>query len=356
VKFKLFSAAMALVLALSLCLVMAAPASAGPGPSIGFWQSSDPDSGIAEFSSAHYHSASYSAHLEAYKDYSPNDYHEVYVASPTGVTTLNDLDSVSLWYYCPSGKSDVMPLIDVWLDTDGSYNTNFPPTGDDEWLLGMIGDVSTFDAWVEVPLSDIEWVRATGGHVYGDGSAGLDAAKAETTSVGSYSTMGNCPLLAVGVETGGPGTYISSRTDDQVFYIDDLEIDGTTYDLGPTSSVGLTADVPDIVAISANPTSIDFGTVYPGGVVSGPTISVENIGTIKVNVDADLDPLTGTVFNYLKLGDSYSSGYSGSWPNEIINLDPDEINTLSTALDVPSSYIPSGTETATLVFTATASP
>jgi hypothetical protein len=333
------------VLAVSLMLVPAAVI-ADPGPSIGFWQSDDPDSGIAEFSTYAYHSAGYSAHLVAYKAYAPKDHHEVYVASPTGVDSLNDLDSVSLWYYCPSGSNAVAPLIDVWLDLDGTYNPAFPPTGDDEWLLGMIADVTTWNTWVEVSLDDIKWVRATGGTVYGYGAAGLTAAKA---------ALGDRPLLAIGVETGGPGTYISSRTYDMDFYIDDLEIDGITYDLGPTSSVGLTADVPDIVAISANPTSIDFGTVYPGDVINGDTISVENIGTVKADVDADLAPLTGTVFNYLKLGGAYSSGYSGSWPDKITNLDPDEINTLTTALDVPSTYVPGGTETATLVFTATAS-
>jgi hypothetical protein len=358
-KRKIFSILFATVLAVSLVLVPAV-VSADPGPSIGFWQSSDPDSGNAEFSTAHSHSPSYSAHLEAYVDYAPNDYHEVYVANPTGVTTLNDLDSVSLWYYCPSGDNAVAPLIDVWLDLDGNYNTVFPPTGDEEWLLGMIDDVTTFDAWVEVPLSDIEWVRAMGGTVYGDGSAGLDAAKAEEDTTNSiyggaevYDTLGECPVLAVGVETGGPGTYISSRDYDQDFYIDDLEIDGTTYDLGPTSSVGMTAEVPDIVAISANPTSIDFGTVYPGGVVTGPDINVENIGTVTANVDATLSPQTDTVFNYLKLGGSYSSGYSGSWPDKITNLAPDGIDTLSTELDVPSTYDPEGEEIATLIFTAT---
>ena len=351
-KRKTFSILFALVLVLSLVPVVV---SADPGPSIGFWQSSDPDSGNAEFSTARSHSPSYSAHLEAYVAYAPNDHHEVYVASPTDVTYLNDLDSVSLWYYCPTGDPNaVAPLIDVWLDTDTNYSLAFPPTGDDEWLLGMIDDVTNHGAWVEVPLSEIEWVRATGGHIYGEGSTGLDNAKAETSS-GSYATLGDCPVLAIGIEAGGPGTYISSRTYDQDFYVDDLEIDGTTYDLGPTSSVGMTAEVPDIVAISAIPTSIDFGTIYPGGVVAGPNINVENIGTVTVDVDAELSPLTGSVFNYLKLGGAYSSGYSGSWPDKITDLVPDESNALSTALDVPSGYDPKGEEIATVIFEATAS-
>lgn len=120
------------------------------------------------------------------------------------------------------------------------------------------------------------------------------------------------------------------------------------------STVALTADVPDIVAISATPTSIAFGTVYPGQTAVGDNITVRNIGTKTVAVDATLDPMTGTVFNYLKLKGVYSSGYSGAWSPIISNLLPSANQTLTTALDVPSTYIPQGPEEATLVFEATA--
>jgi hypothetical protein len=347
---RLFSILFALVLVLSLSLVTAV-VSADPGPRIGFWQSSEPASGTAEFSTTYSHSASYSAHLEAYVAYAPNDYHEAYVANPTGVTLLNDLASVSLWYYCPAGDNDVAPLIDVWLDTNGVYSTDFPPTGDDEWLLGMIDDVTTPGAWVEVTLSEITWVRATGGTVYGAGSAGLTAAKAETNS-GIYDTLGVCPLLAIGIETGGPGTYISSRAYDQDFYIDDLKINDVTYDLGPTSSVGLTAEVPSIIAISVTPTSIDFGTLYPGQSSSITTVTVENIGTVTVGVDASVSP-TGKVFDYLKLDDTSPPTTSvGDWG--ITDLAVSDSDLAYTQLVVPSNYSAQGTETATLIFEATA--
>jgi len=128
-----------------------------------------------------------------------------------------------------------------------------------------------------------------------------------------------------------------------------------TVTLEPNTDVGLTAETPTITAISVDPTSIDFGTVNPGDVVSGPNITVENIGTVKVSVDASLDPLTGTVFNYLKLGGVPSPAYCGDWTDYIISsLDPSGIKSLTTVLAVPSTYTAQGSEQTTLIFEATA--
>jgi len=224
-KRNIFSILFALVLVLALSLIMTVPIAAQDyEPTIGWWQSANPASGTAEYSTAQRHSADYSVYLEAIKAYSPNDYHEVYVANPTGVDSLADLNNVSFWYYCPSTSDEVAPLVDVWLDMDDSYSREYPPSGDDEWLLGMIADVTVRDTWVQVTHDDINWVRATGGTVYGYGSAGLTAALASLT---------DRPILAIGVETGGPGTYISSRDGDQEFYIDDLTINSTTYAMDP---------------------------------------------------------------------------------------------------------------------------
>jgi hypothetical protein len=60
--------------------------------------------------------------------------------------------------------------------------------------------------------------------VYGYGSVGLAAALA---------SLGDRPILAIGVETGGPGTYIRNRSSDQEFYIDDLAVNGNNYDMDP---------------------------------------------------------------------------------------------------------------------------
>ncbi len=115
--------------------------------------------------------------------------------------------------------------------------------------------------------------------------------------------------------------------------------------------VGLTAETPTITAINVDPTSIDFGTVNPGDVVSGDNITVENIGTVKVDVDADLN--LGTVFDYLQLNGAYSTGYLGHW-DIIKGLLPNTEKVVTTQLVVPSTYSAQGSETTTLVFEATA--
>jgi len=119
------------------------------------------------------------------------------------------------------------------------------------------------------------------------------------------------------------------------------------------STVALTAEVPDIVAISATPTSIDFGTVYPGHTAVGDNITVKNIGTKTVNVDASV--AGGAVFGYLQL--SIGSGWittAPSWPSLITGLTMGASKTVYNQLPVPSGYTPTGTETATLIFEATA--
>jgi len=118
--------------------------------------------------------------------------------------------------------------------------------------------------------------------------------------------------------------------------------------------VGLNAELEQIVAISVLPTFIHFGDIIPGSPVAGDDIDVENIGTVSCDVDAELDPLTGSVFNYLKLGGSYSPGYSGEWDAQITGLAPTAIQSLTTSLEPPATYSAQGVEYVNLIFYATA--
>ncbi|GAJ15392.1 unnamed protein product, partial [marine sediment metagenome] len=185
--------------------------------------------GTVEYSTIQAHSLTYSVYLEALKADSPSDSAEVYVV-PTGVDTLDDLDSVSFWYYAPTGCDPVPPQIDIWLDTDGTYTTTIPCSGDEDWLLGQFPLVTTFDTWVQVPLSAITWIRASG-TIYGTGADGLTAAKAETDLVGSYTRMGECPVVGIGIQAGSTATRATNRSGDQKFYVDDLTINAITYDM-----------------------------------------------------------------------------------------------------------------------------
>lgn len=338
---KKLSIVIALVLALSLILVPAV-VSANPGPIIGFWQPNVPTGGTVEYSTTRYHSPGWSVYLEALKASSPADSNEIYVGQPTGVTNLNSLTNVSFWYYAPTGGDPVPPQIDVWLDTDTNYSYGPPPTGDDAWLLGRVANVTTFDTWVEVTHDDIQWIKAAGGQIYGMGSAGLTAAK------GDY---GADQVLAIGIQAGSQSGWAKARSGDQQFYVDDFTINAITYDLGPTSGVGLTAEVPSIVAISVTPTGIDFGTLYPGQTSATTTLTVENIGTVTIDVDASVAP-TGKVFDYLQL-DTVQVPITDLITNLASGTAATAINA---RLVVPQAYSPQGPETATLIFIATPTP
>jgi len=242
-------------------------------------------------------------------------------------------------------------------------------TGGDHGVKGGYGLL------VETNQSEVYFFTEAGGVCFAGAALTLDA---WNHVVGTYDDAGNIAIYVNGeYKDGGnfPGyapyatdrpLYIGGNPDDDGFapyefngIIDEIVI----YDRALTADevlvryqttiVTLTAETPQITAISVTPTSIDFGTVKPGDVVSGPDVTVENIGTVKVSVDAGLDPLTGTVFNYLKLNGAYSSGYSGAWSPIVSSLLPSGIKSLTTALDVPSTYSAQGNEAAILVFEAT---
>ena len=116
-------------------------------------------------------------------------------------------------------------------------------------------------------------------------------------------------------------------------------------------STKLKADVPDITAISVDPTSIDYGTLLPGQTSAQKDITVENVGTRTVTVDIAVNP-AGTVFDYLEL--FKATWGTGPWDDFITGLAMGSSSVVPTRLAVPATYPPGDSETATLVFTATA--
>lgn len=129
-----------------------------------------------------------------------------------------------------------------------------------------------------------------------------------------------------------------------------------TYNDTDLASLSLNADIEQITAITVGPVFIHFGNLALGASSSTEVILVENVGTVAVSVGALLDPLTGTVFNELKLNGAYSpSSKSGNWPTVpgLGNLLPSIIGTVNAQLVIPATYSAQGTEYATLVFIAT---
>jgi len=124
------------------------------------------------------------------------------------------------------------------------------------------------------------------------------------------------------------------------------------------STVGLTAEVPDIVAISATPTSIDFGTVYPGQTAVGDNIVVTNVGTQTVDVDASATGSAMICTNLMLRNPpkDWSDWVVGTpWSNIVEGLVMGASDVVNTKLPVPGDYTPAGPEAATLIFEATAS-
>lgn len=123
------------------------------------------------------------------------------------------------------------------------------------------------------------------------------------------------------------------------------------------STTNLTVVVPDIVAISADPGSIDFGTMLPGDTSSIYVITIENIGTHAVHVHASVTGTSAMIAANLWLrqaDDSPTWAQGTPWTNIIMNLVMDATEDLETYLTVPGGYTPLGPEGATLLFEAEA--
>jgi hypothetical protein len=374
-KSRLFSVAMAMVLAVSLCLAMAAPA--GAADFVGTMELGTQGNGQSVWSHAAYHSSNTAAKLTLPAGFNTSDFGHVglYPASPT---TLNDVTSVSYWYrpagyqvdcsssptfYMKPGDSNVLayPASYVVFDLD----TNGDDTAD-VWVVEYEA-FDTTQAWQQDTIDDSNGHFHVEGYinVYNQSSAGTLAQVKILTDPAS-SPLGNAKVIRVGIETGGWGPWSEYTSNDLVTYVDDLNVNGTLYDFESTGSVGLTAEVPDIIAISVTPTSIDFGTLLPGETSDVKNIIVYNVGTHTVDVGAEVDgaalfELNLQLKNYTtgSPGWHYAVKDSGHYyytSPMIDDLGMTLSETLRTKLVVPSGYTPNNTETATLIFTATSVP
>ncbi len=214
-------------------------------------------------------------------------------------------------------------------------------------------DDGEHDGWYYAPDPDVEATRVR----FADYSGGTYTNWAITTASGNVltvkikkSALGHTFMWHGYANVNGNSVWI--ETDEN--WLPTAEV--TLEDL---AAVGLTAETYNITAINVEPGSIAFGPVNPGDIVSGDNITVENIGGVTVIVDAYLDPMTGTVFNYLRLNGAYSglytggSKYNGYWNDIISSLLPSRNGVLTTELDVPETYSGQGSEAATLIFEAT---
>jgi len=110
-----------------------------------------------------------------------------------------------------------------------------------------------------------------------------------------------------------------------------------------SGNIGVTIDIPaDLIQISIAPSSVDFGTVYPGHSSEVKNLTITNTGTVTENVSAS----TASEFysNCLKMDSKAVALWS-------VSLTEAANKVVSLQVTVPSSGV-SGTKTGTIVFWA----
>jgi len=136
--------------------------------------------------------------------------------------------------------------------------------------------------------------------------------------------------------------------------------------------VGLTANAPvATIGISVSPTDIHFGDIFPGDELDGTTITVENTGNVRIDVDAeildDTPYATGGEDEYfyteaLKLNDAFSDRHGtptafGVWAATalgLVDIAVDAEEEVTTALKCPDPMEMGKSYTGTLIFWAVA--
>jgi hypothetical protein len=102
----------------------------------------------------------------------------------------------------------------------------------------------------------------------------------------------------------------------------------------------------ELVAISVNPESIDFGILSPCN-NSSRNVVVSNMGYVSTDVSLTI-PLSG-IFSNISLDWAVATG-------NISTVETGNSDTATITLSVPCGYIPAGTETGSITFNAVATP
>jgi len=334
---KVFSVLFALVLMLSFSLMTAVPAAAQEG-SIELVATGD---STATWTTEQAQFGSYSAKLTMPAGTGwANDNAEVQI-SISGAPMMKDI-TWSFWTLTLTEYESYAAPVEFYADVDGDGVADKIDAGNI-----LKSSVPITDEWYQ--MTPELWKGYGGGfYVWREDGTGFDFFVGADPWAKVVERWGDATLLRVDLGFGPLGSNEAVTT-----YVDDFTINGIVYELEPSTTVGLAAETVQITAISVTPSSINFGSITPGQSVLGNDITVENIGTVTVIIDAWLDPPTGTVFNYLKLNGAYPSD-SGIWDDLISSLLPSESEIITTELDVPSTYSAQGSETARLIFEATA--
>jgi len=267
--------------------------------------------------------------------------------------TLDDLTALSYWEYVSARDNPLDVFIDIWLDfnDDGVATTADYPGYMQAEPLYTVGE-APLNTWTQIDAMNLKWSTYVGpDDPYDAPTIAEFQANVSGPCVHGYTMtnwnggvdFGPMDILRIDIRVGYGGTWANFTG-----YADDIVIND--YTQGFETSVSLTAESPQIVAISVSPTSIDFGTLYPGQSSSVTTLTISNIGTVDVRVDTLITD-TGTAFftDNLWLDAMKAIDYF---------IDPLTVGgspaTPGAKVVVPSTYPAVGTVTGTLIFEATA--
>jgi len=323
--------------------VIAIPVSAVDPVSYIVEQSGD---GSATWSTTQIHSGSDSLYIDTGPMGVPTGWGKIAFMMPEG-TTLGDIDTMSWYYFLEVGYP---PHVDIYLDHDldgtvddcltfeyanNCENPTVPPT-----YGAMTGDwYATFSddgtGLAVVDDSAIAWPHIGGNlelHTLADWKAGTPPGDIDA----------NTPVIQLQFQMHAD--LIQSKA-----YIDDVEINGVTYDL-ESSGIDMTATIVNpIVSISVDKTNIDFETII-GGKTSAPhTVTITSTSTTGIVLSASVNE-DGSFYNdHLEL----EGGSVSTWTATIDEGGPAAM--VEVVLVVPIGT-PPGTYTGTLVFMATPPP
>ena len=211
--------------------------------------------------------------------------------------TIDEIASISYWTNKPGAEGDVDFYLAIYTVPDGNddygwygYRLNGEPYFSDS----LNAAANTWNEWnTDVGTNQLTFFDTAKTGTYGFyGQPTLQDLQA--TDSFDWSGYYSCASTAInyGAETV---KFISFQTgsgwmDTFEGYLDYITItlttgESLTIDLEKDSTlVNLGVDVPDIVAISVSPTVINFGTLLPGETSDVFGITVDNIGTRKVDV------------------------------------------------------------------------
>lgn len=260
-------------------------------------------------------------------------------------TTLGDIESIAWSEYLIQGYP---PHVDIMLDL------NDDGTADEALVFeyafnGSINDISpTYGALTG------EWFQT-----FGDSGSGATVIDDGATAWLATGLCGETIGTLAEWKTGNVGGSVDSNA---IVLRMEIEVDNYMVDcvalvnnietvIDTTHGVGVTVNIPTLVAISVDTLNIDFGTMYPGGDPSAvETVTVTNIGTVTVDVSASVSQETGTVFlNNLTLDTEPWNTWAG-----LATLTPTNGAEVAVQLSIPAGYVPAGSESATLFFEVTA--